>query len=140
MRLLFIMLITLTVTGCANYTPLKEGHYNKVQPELLVEAGNSGNPILADSVHTMLHKRLTNPELVTDEQTIEGCIAISKIGDQTATPVLAKLITSDASSDVRYFAASALHKLSTEAFKAQYQELRKAQKDTFVIQHLESLR
>lgn len=139
MRLAFIMLISLTLSGCANFTNLKEGRYEKVPPKLLVEAGDSGNAKLADSVATLLHKRTTNPEHITVEQAIEGCIAISKIGDQTATDTLIKLIISDTSSDVRYFATSALHQLNPQAFKSNYAKLRQAQKDALVIQHLESL-
>lgn len=135
-----MVLLIAVIAGCTNYSSLRTGEYDRVEPSLLAEAGDSGNHELVEPIAKLLMQRLNNAKSVTDEQAIEACIAIGKLNGKDHSDLLLKLVMKDASSDVRFFSANALKQVDQSKFNTEYDSIIKAQQDEFILKHLQQLK
>lgn len=140
MRACVLVSMCFATGGCANYGPLRAGEYDRVEPQLLVEAGRSGDAKLAEPLAAMLTARLDQPASgVTEEQAVEAVIALGRVGEAAHAPVAHRLLVSDPSSSVRYFAARTLHALDPRRMAEHAKAIRQAQTDPLVIEQIDAM-
>ncbi|WP_372369803.1 HEAT repeat domain-containing protein [Candidatus Uabimicrobium sp. HlEnr_7] len=103
----FIICLTCFLTiGCSSFHYVKTGD-SQAPIEQIVAAGDSEDLELAPGLKKLLQNRISKPETLGSEKTIETIIAIGKLDSNSATVEFVKLLR-DEDEEVRFHSVEAL--------------------------------
>ena len=128
LALLACVSMMMAAAGCSSTRALRSGDYGNVAPDDLVKAGESQDSELAPPLRQLLETRLSQGEdAVSEDQAIEAVIALGKVGGRSDSAILLKVLETEPSADVRFFAVDALHAIDAVAFQKAAPRLRESE-------------